>query len=82
MPGPDDLTCAELVALVTDYLEGALPPAAERRIDEHLESCEECSVYVEQLRATIAALGGLTEDDVEPPVLDALLAVFRRARPA
>ena len=46
----DDITCRELVELVTDYLEGALAPADRARFEEHLEICDACVAYVEQIR--------------------------------
>ena len=30
------LTCAELVELVTEYLDGTMPPALRERFDDHL----------------------------------------------
>ena len=35
----DDLSCQELVELVTDYLDGALPARERRRFERHLETC-------------------------------------------
>jgi anti-sigma factor RsiW len=73
----DSLTCAELVELVTDYLEGALPPAERERFEQHLEACPGCIAYVEQLRETVRLTGTLREDDLAPATRDALLAQFR-----
>jgi anti-sigma factor RsiW len=72
-----DLTCRELVELVTDYLEGALPPQQRERFERHLELCPGCATYVEQFRETIALTGALREDDIGPRVRDELLAQFR-----
>jgi anti-sigma factor RsiW len=77
MPTVDDLTCRELVELVTDYLEGALTPGQRRRFERHLGTCSACPRYVEQLRATIRVLGRLAEDDVPGPARGALLEAFR-----
>jgi hypothetical protein len=48
----------ELVELVTDYLENARP-APDRRLRAHLEECQCCIEYVEQMRlsATASARG-------------------------
>jgi anti-sigma factor RsiW len=56
--GDDDLeiVCQEFVELVTEYLEGTLPEDIERTIAEHLELCDPCVVYLEQMRSTTAAL--------------------------
>ena len=72
-----DLTCAELVELVTDYLEEALPAGERRRFEEHLAECGGCSTYLEQMRTTIAAAGRLREDELDARAKEELLAVFR-----
>ena len=74
---PDDITCKELVELVSAYLEGALEQPDRRRFEAHLEVCEACRTYVEQIRQTVAAAGRLGEDSLDPPVRDALLVTFR-----
>jgi anti-sigma factor RsiW len=73
----DDLTCRELVALVTNYLEGALTLGERSRFERHLGTCSVCPRYVEQLRATVRVLGKLGEDDVPSPARSALLEAFR-----
>ena len=42
IPDLGGLTCKEMVELVTDYLEGALPPAIRIRFDQHLTACDPC----------------------------------------
>jgi anti-sigma factor RsiW len=73
----EDLSCRELVELVTDYLEGALSPEDRARFDEHLRVCDGCSAYVEQFRETIRLTGTLREDSIEPAARDALLEQFK-----
>ena len=73
----DVINCQELVELVTDYLEGALDPADLRRFEEHLAECGKCTAYLEQLRATIRAVGTITPDDLSPEAEAALLDAFR-----
>jgi anti-sigma factor RsiW len=75
-----EMTCKELVELVTDYLEGVLPEDQRRRFDEHLALCPHCQTYLEQMRQTIGAVGRLPDESVSREALDALLAHFRRWR--
>ena len=49
----DELTCRELVELVTEYLEGALGTLDRARVDGHLGDCPDCAEYVAQIRRTI-----------------------------
>jgi anti-sigma factor RsiW len=72
-----DLACNELVELVTDYLEGALPPPERSRFELHLSACEACGHYLEQMKLTIRTLGRLSEDTIEPQARDELLSLFR-----
>jgi anti-sigma factor RsiW len=76
-----DLTCRELVELVTDYLEDALPAAERERFEAHLGECQACDAYVEQVRATIR-LAGRAASLEEPPETAFLLAMFRDYRRA
>ena len=79
MTTPDlgGLTCKEIVELVTDYIEGALPADLRARFDRHMSACDPCVVYLEQMRQTIATLGKLPEESVPQGVLDTLLDHFR-----
>jgi len=72
-----ELSCRELVRLITDYLEGTLSVRDRRRFDRHLRGCDGCTTYVEQMRQTIRLAGTLTEEDISPAAREELLAVFR-----
>ena len=71
------MNCKELVELVTDYLEGALPDSEKTRFHAHLEICPGCTDYLEQLRLTLRISGRLEEESVEPEARDQLLKAFR-----
>jgi anti-sigma factor RsiW len=78
---PADVACNDLVELVTDYLDDALPPAWRERIDAHLAICEGCRRVVAQWGLVIRLGGRVAETEVEavdPVVRDELLAAFRR----
>ena len=77
MLGARDFACRELVELVTDYFEGALSRRDRRRFERHIAGCDGCRTYVEQMRLTSQALGGLTEETISPEARDALLHAFR-----
>jgi anti-sigma factor RsiW len=72
-----DLSCQELVELVTDYLEGALPGAERERFEAHLEECPDCGEYVAQMRATIVAVAVGQRELGDEPEVAGLLRVFR-----
>lgn len=74
------MTCQELVELVTDYLEGMLPPAECVRFEAHLAVCPGCVTYVEQMRQTIHAVGGLAAVEISQHDEEHLLRLFRAWR--
>lgn len=71
-----DLTCRELVELVTEYLEGALPPRERLDFERHLVWCSWCRDYLDQVRTTIE-LTGKVEDEPPSPLREQLLDAFR-----
>ena len=73
----DDITCRELVELVTDYLDGALEREDRVRFERHLGECEACTTFLEQMRLTIEASGRLSEESIDPAARNALLEAFR-----
>jgi anti-sigma factor RsiW len=76
----DEMSCQELVELVTAYLEGAMDADEVARFDYHLSFCDGCGHYLEQFRATIRTVGRIRDDDIEPAFRDRLLEAFRSFR--
>ena len=73
----DHITCQEVVELVTDYLDGALPSEQISVFEQHLNFCDGCVWYVDQLRATVATVGQIREEDVPAETRERLVAAFR-----
>jgi predicted anti-sigma-YlaC factor YlaD len=71
------LTCAQVVELVTDYLEGGLTEADRARFEAHLSGCDGCTNYLDQIRVTIAVVGHVHEDDLSAEARAGLLAAFQ-----
>ncbi len=72
-----DLTCKELVELVTGYLDGSLRGRRRRRFEAHLAECDGCTAYLRQMAATIRWTGALTEEQVTDEQKTVLLRAFR-----
>jgi anti-sigma factor RsiW len=66
-----------VVELLSDYLDGALPPSEAAHVREHLEGCTGCETALAQLRETIARTGTVDEDAIDADQRASLLAVFR-----
>jgi hypothetical protein len=71
------VSCRDVVALVTEYLDQAMDSARAELFEQHLNFCDGCVTYVEQMRLTIAAAGRVREDDVPAEARDRLLTAFR-----
>lgn len=74
------IVCRRAVELVTDYLENALSESDRARFEEHLAACPNCTRYLEQIRATIAAAGRVDPEALDPDTRDELVSLYRRWR--
>lgn len=72
------LVCREAVALMSNYLEGALSRRDRRRLEGHLQDCDACTGYLEELRLVIATTGSAEPDALAPDVVEGLVDLFRR----
>lgn len=70
-------SCQEMVELMTAYLEGGLSPQDRKRFERHIKACGNCSRYLDQVRATIAATGQLQPDALSDAAMEELRAAFR-----
>jgi hypothetical protein len=71
------VVCRQVVELVTDYLEGALPGQLRAAVERHLQLCVPCAVYVEQMRSTSAALRDVPVESIDPRTRAELVSAFR-----
>jgi anti-sigma factor RsiW len=77
MDAREEMTCRELVEVVSDYLEGRLPERDRELLETHLDECPYCKEYIEQMRTTVRTLGRLSEDSLEPETRARLVEAFR-----
>ncbi len=78
--GMAELTCQEIVELITEYLEGTLSSPDRESFERHLAVCDGCTAYLEQFRETIRLTGQLEEDDLTPHEREEFLAAFAEWR--
>ena len=74
---PLHISCQEVVELVSDYLERALPAQEAAVFEQHLNFCDGCVWYVDQVRRTVENVHELREEDVPPETKAKLMAAFR-----
>ena len=70
------LTCQEVVELVTAYLEGTMTPAMTARFEEHLTDCDGCAAYLDEIRFTVASIGSIGSDELDPVFRARLMTAF------
>ena len=70
--------CAQVVELLTAYLEQALPDDVAAAVFRHLVGCEGCREYLAQLQLTVQALGAVELPQLPDDVCAELAAAFRR----
>ncbi len=73
----EHVTCREVVELITDYFEGALSTERAELFEQHVNFCDGCERYLDQMRATVAAVGRIDEADMPEELCDRLLTAFR-----
>ncbi len=73
----DHISCQELVELATAYLEGSLSPEDAALFEQHVNFCDGCDFYVDQMRIVIATTGRIEESHVPSAIRERLLAAFR-----
>ena len=73
----EHVSCQEIVELVTDYLEHALPADEAALFEQHINYCDGCERYLDQMRMTVAAVGRIEEEDAPPETRERLLTAFR-----
>ena len=72
-----EMPCRELVEVITEYLEDALPERDRLRFEAHLAECDACRDYVDQFEQTIALSGDLEREPLPADLQDQLLSAFR-----
>lgn len=75
------ISCADALELMTDHLEGALSEADADRMRAHLAGCQPCSVFLDQLRSTIAVVHDAGRErhefGVDSERVESLVELFR-----
>jgi anti-sigma factor RsiW len=74
---PEDISCREIVQIVSDYVEGVLPPGEREAVELHLNLCDGCTEYLAQLRLAIELTGELPAEELSPELEEELCLAFR-----
>lgn len=74
-------TCQEVVALASEFLERAMTAEQMTAFELHLNFCDGCSSFVDQVRTTVATAQRLSTDEIPEEMKAKLLTAFRDWRP-
>ena len=75
------MTCTELIAAISDYIEGTLSPERLAQVEAHLAKCEHCDCVSDSTRQTIDLLRARARTKLPDARRDALLAKLEAALP-
>jgi anti-sigma factor RsiW len=70
-------TCREVVELATDYAEGEMTPEQATAFELHLNFCDGCSTFIDQIRETAATARRLSEEQIPEELRQQLIDAFR-----
>jgi predicted anti-sigma-YlaC factor YlaD len=71
-----EYTCQEVVELATEYLEGAMTLEQMTAFELHLNFCDGCFRFLDQVRTTAAMARVLPEEEIPDEMKGKLLQAF------
>lgn len=75
------MTCRDLSEFLQDFFAGELPGHVADEFANHLDACDNCTVFIEQYRRTISAGRALLLEDetaeVPEELVSAIVAALR-----
>ena len=75
---PNELSeCADVVELVSAYLDGELAAPVADAVRAHLALCPGCTTYFAQVRSTVERVRTLQAGDLPASLRDDLMEAFR-----
>jgi anti-sigma factor (TIGR02949 family) len=78
------MTCKDVIAILGDYLEGAVPEESLQRFEEHLRDCPPCVAYLNTYKRTreLAAAAARVEmpEEMKRRLREFLLVELRNTR--
>jgi len=78
-PKREDLSCQQIFALLSEYLDAELPPDLCEKLSGHIEGCAPCVEFVESLRKSVDLCRNFKPDTLPAPLAEEARANLRRA---
>ena len=70
-------TCQEVVDIAAEYVEGAMPSEEATLFELHLNFCDGCYTFIDQIRETAATAQRLSEEQIPAELRAKLIDAFR-----
>ena len=70
-------TCTQVVEIATEYVERAMPTGLVEPFEMHLNFCDGCFTFIEQIRTTAELGGRVVEEQIPEDTKVKLLAAFK-----
>lgn len=80
--GPGSEGCREMLARLSEYLDGELDDALCRQFDAHMGDCPPCQDFLESLRRTVDVLGRLPRPSLTPEHKRQIVEAYDRLKGA
>lgn len=75
----NDNDCTRIFALLSEYLDGELPPMTCADFEAHFRGCPECIQFLDSLKRSRDLCHQFGKSVAGPPADDAVMANFRQA---
>ena len=72
-------TCKDVIDLLSDYIDGGLPPHEKEEFEAHLKLCTACVEFLSSVRATRTQVKDLRCEDLPKDVHQALRSFLDKA---
>lgn len=77
------MTCEDLAAVFSEYLDRELPPANCEQIEEHAATCARCSEFLSSIRRTVSLCrdlkAGKSPSPLAPEARERLRELYQRS---
>jgi predicted anti-sigma-YlaC factor YlaD len=70
-------TCSEVVEIAAEYVDGALTGDEMTRFELHLNFCDGCFTFIDQIRTAAAMAARVSEEQLPDETRTKLIAAFR-----
>ena len=71
--------CQEIFAMLSEYLDGQLPPGDCQELERHIRGCPPCVEFVDSLKKSVQLCREYSEEEMPRPLDPALKASLQEA---